>query len=183
VAQALACDFSTSKEPPRTPEGFQPVNPWKSDEFLFRRRNLPHLEVPGATYFVTFRCCSDVVLPAAARDLMMAAIKNCCQTSIDLDAAVVMPDHVHLVFRLLGSNRLSSVMQRLKGRSAREINQLLGTEGRLWMDESFDHVVRNEDELNESVEYIRNNPVKGSLVSKPGEYRWLWVREKGLVKD
>jgi REP element-mobilizing transposase RayT len=33
------------------------------DEFRFRRRNLPHWEIAGATYFVTFRLASS--LPAA----------------------------------------------------------------------------------------------------------------------
>jgi adenine-specific DNA methylase len=36
--------------------GFQPVNPWKSADLSIQRRNLPHLQVPQATYFVTFRC-------------------------------------------------------------------------------------------------------------------------------
>ena len=31
----------------------------------------------------------------------MAAILECDQESIDLDAAVIMPDHAHLIFRLI----------------------------------------------------------------------------------
>jgi REP element-mobilizing transposase RayT len=153
------------------------MDPWKSEELLKRRRNLPHFEVPGATYFVTFRCCSKAALPAEARDLVMEAIRACDKTIIELDAAVVMPDHAHAIFRLINTCTLSQVLQRIKGRSARQINQALKTEGAVWMDESFDHIIRHEAELQEKIEYIRQNPVKRGLASRPEDYRWLFVRE------
>ena len=45
------------------------------------------------------------------------------------------------------------------------------------MDESFDHIVRHEGELQEKIEYIRQNAVKRGLVARPEDYGWLWVRE------
>src|SRR5712692_2944846 len=96
--------------------GFQAIDPWRSEDRVFKRRNLPHLEVPAATYFVTFRCRSKIELPPEARDLVMAAIQGCDRESIDLDAAVVMPDHAHAIFRLIGPHKLSQVLQRIKGR-------------------------------------------------------------------
>ncbi len=57
--------------------GFQPVDPWGSEDVAFTRRNLPHLEVPGATYFVTFRCCSKIALAPEARALVITAIQAC----------------------------------------------------------------------------------------------------------
>lgn len=69
------------------------VDPWKSEDLVLRRRNLPHLEVPGATYFVTFR--SNVLLPAGARDVVLGEILGCEGTCLELIEAVVMPDHVH----------------------------------------------------------------------------------------
>ncbi|HEY6421395.1 MAG TPA: transposase, partial [Candidatus Binataceae bacterium] len=137
------------------PQRFQAIDPWKSEDLVFKRRNLPHLEVPGATYFVTFRCCAKIALPPEARDLVMAAIRACDRTSIDLDAAVVMPNHVHAIFRLIDTHKLGNVLQRIKGRSARQINQVLKTDGAVWMDESFDHIIRHEAELQEKIEYIR----------------------------
>ena len=64
---------------PSTPESgrFEAVDPWQSGNLAVRRRNLPHLEVPGATYFVTFRCRSSADLSAQARVLVMAAIVEC----------------------------------------------------------------------------------------------------------
>jgi REP element-mobilizing transposase RayT len=162
--------------------GFQPVDPWKSEDLTYSRRKLPHLEVPRATYFVTFRCQRGIQLPSRARDLIMAAIEACSGKSIDLDAAVVMPDHAHVIFRLVEPHRLSGVLRQIKGRSARQVNQLLEQNHRLkpvplWMEESFDHIVRHEAELDEKIEYIRQNPVRSGLVTKPEQYRWLLTRK------
>ena len=155
---------------------FQPVDPWKSEDLTYKRRNLPHLEVPGATYFVTFRCQSTIKLIPDVRDLVMTVIQACDRTSIDLDAAVVMPDHTHLIFRLIEPATLGLVIRRIKGRSSRLINQLLKREGPLWIDESFDHIIRHESELAEKIEYIRNNPIKKGLASRSDEYPWLFIR-------
>ena len=76
VAQALACDFPMEpKNPSNTAtSGFQSVDPWKSEDLTYTRRNLPHLEVPGATYFVTFHCRSGVELAAQARDVVIGIV-------------------------------------------------------------------------------------------------------------
>lgn len=155
---------------------FEPIDPWKSEELTFKRRNLPHVEVPGATYFVTFRCKSTAQLSPEARDLVMDAIQACAGLSIDLDAAVIMSDHAHAIFRLIGTHRLSQILKQIKGRSARRINQLQKTEGSLWMDETFDHIVRDGTDLEGKIEYIRQNPVKIGLVSRSADYQWLFVK-------
>ncbi len=60
----------------------------------------------------------------------------------------------------------------LKGSTARECNKLLKRTGAFWQHESYDHVVRNEDELRRIVEYVLNNPVKAGLVEV--EEDWMW---------
>jgi REP element-mobilizing transposase RayT len=156
---------------------FQPLNPWKSAELVVKSRKLPHLTVTGATYFVIFRAHGSFQLPPDARDLVMTAIQAQQQKSIDLDAAVVMPDHVHTILRVLDGYTLSRVFQQIKGRSSRQINELLGRQGRVWQVESFDHIIRHAAELDEKMEYIRQNPAKRGLEQNPGGYRWLFVKE------
>jgi REP element-mobilizing transposase RayT len=133
--------------------GFSEIDPWTSHNVSLRRRNLPHIEAAGATYFVTFR--SKIILPPTARDVVLAEIVSCERKSIDLDAAVVMPDHVHMIFRLLTNENLRDVIRLIKGRSARSINELLMREGHLWIEESFDHVIRYEGELVEKLAYVK----------------------------
>jgi REP element-mobilizing transposase RayT len=107
----------------------------------------------------------------------MAAIQAQRQKSIDLDAAVVMPDHVHTILRVLDGYTLSQVLQRIKGQSSRQINQILQRRGAVWLVESFDHIIRHAAELEEKIEYIRRNPAKQGLEDSPGGYRWLFLKE------
>src|SRR5260370_28421045 len=88
-----------------------------------RRRNLPHLEAPGATYFVTFRCRKGLELPPDARDIVMTILSVRLANRIDLDAAVVMPDHVHVIFRIVDDSTLGSILRRMKGGSSVQLNR------------------------------------------------------------
>jgi len=96
-----------------------------------------------------------------------------------------MPDHVHLLFTALRDHAgwtfaLPEILKAIKGTSARSINRLSGRIGPVWQDESFDHVLRGNESLVETMEYIRQNPVRRGLVSKPEDYQWLWI-EPGLL--
>lgn len=157
--------------------GFQAINPFLHPDSTLRRRNLPHLQAPRATYFVTFRCRKSLTLTPEARDVVMASIAGCDGPLIDLDAAVVMPDHVHIIFRIARQMSLGSVLRRIKGPSALKLNRMAHRSDAVWMDESFDHVIRHETEWRDKLEYIRNNPVKRGLIREPQQYRWLFVRK------
>jgi hypothetical protein len=68
-------------------------------------------------------------------------------------------------------------MDAIKGASAHKINRLLRRTGKVWQTESFDHVLRSAEKLDEKIQYILDNRVRGGLVSRWKEYRWLWHRE------
>ena len=106
---------------------------------------------------------------------MMASVRYWDGERIDLDAAVVMPDHVHLVFRMRGGASLSDQMHGIKGFAAKEINRMSGHSGAIWVRESFDHIIRHEDEWAEKIEYVRQNPIKRGLAKEPADYRWLYL--------
>ena len=72
---------------------------------------------------------------------------------------------------------LPDILKSLKGASARAVNKVLGASGPVWQEESFDHVLRSEDSLEEKREYIRQNPVRRGLVKRPEDYPWLWVEK------
>jgi REP element-mobilizing transposase RayT len=89
----------------------------------------------------------------------------------DLEAYVIMPNHVHLL--ILPHASPSRLMQTLKGYTAREDNKLLGRTGQhFWQGESYDHWVRDAAEAERIRAYIENNPVKAGLAANPEEYRW-----------
>ena len=160
--------------------GFQPVNPWKSPDPITQKRNLPHLQASEATYFVTFRCWKGIILPKAARELTLSAVRYWDGKRMDLDGAVVMPDHAHAMFRVIGASTLSDLMHSIKSFSSNQINRHLGWKGQLWLDESFDHVIRHGLEWEEKLEYIRQNPVKNNLAASPEDYPWLYVKSHSL---
>jgi len=143
------------------------------------RRNLPHIQEEGKTFFVTFCTKNNQVLDSGARSVVL----DCCRYIHDrtavLHGVVVMPDHVHLILTPLSDQngqawRLEKILQGIKGISARKVNLLLHREGPLWLGESFDHMLRTEESAEAKVEYIAHNPVRKGLAKTPEEYPWLW---------
>jgi REP element-mobilizing transposase RayT len=103
-------------------------------------------------------------------------------TKIQVHAAVVMPEHAHLICSFLvrpdgNSHAMAEVMQSIKGFSAHEVNRTLQRHGSVWQDESFDHIIRNDEGLNKKVEYLKQNPVRRRLVARPELYPWLWAED------
>jgi hypothetical protein len=100
----------------------------------------------------------------------------------DLLAFVVMPSHIHWVFWPVESWVLSlgdTARQRtprerinhsLNSFTANGCNRLLGRTGPFWQHESYDHWVRDADELERIIQYVEGNPVKAALVTAP----WEW---------
>ena len=67
-------------------------------------------------------------------------------------------------------------MHSLKGHTAREGNRLLGRAGAFWEHESYDHYVRNEDELERIILYVLENPLKAGLVADWQRWPWSYCR-------
>ena len=87
------------------------------------------------------------------------------QREIKLICYTIMPNHVHVLFHSLeGARSLDKIMQSIKGYSALEANKIIQKVGKFWQAESYDHIVRNEDELYRIINYILMNPVKAKLV-------------------
>ena len=53
---------------------------------------------------------------------------------------------------------------------------MLRRTGAFWQSESYDHWVRDDDELLRIIDYIENNPVKAGLAALPEDYRWSSAR-------
>ncbi len=65
------------------------------------RRNLPHLQADDKTQFVTFATFKRWQLPDSVRGLILKHCLHDHGIKIQMHGAVVMPDHVHLVFTQL----------------------------------------------------------------------------------
>jgi putative transposase len=89
----------------------------------------------------------------------------------ELHNYVVMSNHVHLL--ITPHVTISKLMQSLKRFTAREANLVLGFTGcPFWQDESYDRLVRNEQEFKRIASYIEMNPVRAGLAASPEAFQW-----------
>ena len=100
----------------------------------------------------------------------------------EMDSFCIMSNHVHIVFTPLQKDdgtyhALSGIMHSLKRYTALEANRLLGRNGGFWQEESFDHVVRNGEELQRIRHYVLNNPVKAGLAQKWQDWPWTYAKD------
>lgn len=79
-----------------------------------------------------------------------------------LIAWCIMPNHVHVVFRLLPGTELAVVMGSWKSFTARMANRILGRAGAFWQREYYDRLIRN-DEFERAVRYVLTNPERAGL--------------------
>jgi REP element-mobilizing transposase RayT len=78
-----------------------------------------------------------------------------------------MPHPVHAA--LLPQTSLPVITRWLKGSTARQANPIPGRTGEPFrQDESIDHLVRNETELERTVGYVEHNPVSALLPRRAG---------------
>lgn len=202
----------------------------------FYRKNLPHIQPPGAILFVTFRLADSLprhlirqlleereavekqiaALPTtqqqaeryrahkkqfakwdryldhadsgpmwlketAVAQLVTNSLHHLDGKQYDLDSYSVMSNHVHLLIQPLQQENgryhaIARIMHSLKGYTATEANKILGRNGRFWQEESYDHIVRDEAELNRIRQYILYNPVKVGLVENPEDWPWSYSK-------
>lgn len=92
-----------------------------------------------------------------------------------LDAAVLMPDHLHVVFALK-TGSLPQLMHSLKSYTAKQVKAILARECAVWQEQYYDHAVRTSENLIEVVLYMLNNPVRAGLVADFHDYPFWWCR-------
>ena len=194
----------------------------------YYKRRLPHIQIAGATYFITFRLVNSLptaVLNKLAEEkqkinklsvdqketayqawfakyddyldktlhgnpyLKNEQIANMIAESIqfrdgktyDLISYCIMPNHAHLVFtpfeKLPGIYfGLTEILHSLKRYTARESNKILQKRGAFWQDESYDHFIRDDTELERIVKYVLYNPVKADLVREQTDWKWSYSK-------
>ena len=100
--------------------------------------------------------------PKAAM-IVAEALRHFDSQRYHLDAFVIMPNHVHALVQPLLGHSLKEILRSWKSYSARQINKTLGRSGSVWMEESFDRIVRDWNALVKCRDYIARNPEKAHL--------------------
>jgi len=134
----------------------------------------------------------DVLLDSCAHGptwLKQPEIAQIVQSSIhfldqkiyDLDTYTIMSNHVHLIVTPLEDENgvtiaLQRIMYSLKRFTATKANKILQRHGRFWQHESYDHIVRDEAELQRIRRYILLNSVKTGLVENERDWPYSWAK-------
>ena len=147
------------------------------DNIKITRRRLPHWQMKGSIYYVTFRTYK-ITLSREERNCVLNHIIKGNKVFYILIATVVMPDHTHLLLTPSEGYSLSQIMKGIKGVSARKVNQMRNTIGTVWQDESYDRIIRDQKELDEKIHYMAKNPVKNGFTDDVWNYHsWYFNRE------
>jgi putative transposase len=144
--------------------------------------------IPGGTYFftlVTYDRLPILVTPEA-RDILRTAWNNVQKRyPFSTIALCILPDHLHCIWSLPEdeanySLRWSEIKRqfsreystRVGSIADRTISRLKRREAAIWQRRFWVHLVCNEDDLRNHIDYIHYNPMKHGLVRSVSEWKW-----------
>lgn len=100
--------------------------------------------------------------------------------NVELDRCIIMPNHLHGIIEIakninnrathrvaptIQKNSIGSIIGQFKSVTTKRIHKN-GLTNFKWQRNYYEHVIRNEKELNSLREYIQNNPIKWALDKK-----------------
>jgi putative transposase len=149
------------------------------------------LFIPGGTYFFTVNLQNrrKAILIEQIDDLRASWREVELRRSFETIAAVVLPDHMHFVWRLPPEDQdFSTRIRLLKSSFTRRQSERLKSRARkgernIWQSRFWEHAIRNAKDLDAHINYIHFNPVKHGYASNPDEWPYStwrsWKRELG----
>ena len=142
----------------------------------------------GHLHFVTCSCYhrQHWLDSARRRDLFLRILEECRQRyRFVVVGYVVMPEHFHLLIGEPEKGTVSTVMQVVKQRFARQVlKKRKGKQAELWAEEKpavwqrrfYDFNVWTGCKPAEKLRYMHQNPVKEGLVLEPDQWEWSSFR-------
>ena len=133
---------------------------------------------PGATYFftvVTYHRTSWFDCEENVSVLREAFRRNMEKRPFRMDAVVVLPDHLHCLWQLpQGDSDFSGRWREIKKRVSRQLDSRtnLRNERLVWQKRFWEHLIRDEKDWRNHMDYIHYNPVKHGLVKRPADWPW-----------
>jgi putative transposase len=132
----------------------------------------------GGTYFftvVTFERKPIFTNEDRVEVLRQAFRKVIATRPFQIDAMVILPEHLHCIWRMPeGDADYSSRWREIKKRVSRQISTTTNArnERMVWQRRFWEHTIRDEEDWRKHVDYIHFNPVKHGLAVSPGEWPW-----------
>jgi putative transposase len=144
--------------------------------------NLRRYYTPGQTYFVTIVTYDHLRILIQNGELFRTALdETITEHNAELSAWAVLPDHVHLIL-MPSQDDLSRIIHKLKTRFTARLRSLKGKRnGRIWQNRFWDHIIRDQKDMNKHIDYIHYNPIKHGLSQAPFTYKYSSAPE--FLKD
>lgn len=144
--------------------------------------------IPGACYFFTVNVLDrNSTLLTDHIDVLKGSIRHVKQRHpFRIDAMVVLPEHLHAMWTLPDgdadfSNRwrlIKSAFSRALPKDEHSVasRQSKGERG-IWQRRFWEHVIRDEDDFANHVDYIHFNPVKHGHVNRPVDWPYSSIHK------
>jgi len=137
-------------------------------------RNVRRYFVPDSIVFITSIANGRKPLfnEKINQEIFYATIINTHEIhQFKLLAQVLLPDHFHWLLKIEESD-FSKILKTVKGNFTRNFKNQNNISGslNLWQARYWDHIIRNEKDLINHLEYIHWNPVKHGYVKGPMEW-------------
>jgi len=147
----------------RVPNSVLPQAERNEKPDTFRMKTLRRYKIENADYFI-------VVVTHNRRDILLRDIDLfwACWKSVKPYAWVIMPDHFHVMISTRDTN-ISTLMHNFKITYSRNFRNKFGP-GRVWQNRFWDHIIRDQQDLNNHLNYIHYNPAKHGMVTDPFLY-------------
>ena len=127
-------------------------------------RNVRRFDPEGRPVFITQVCRDRAPMLRGLEALVLSVMHELRRESgYRVYAHVILPDHMHLLVG--GGHGFSRFMQSLKLRVVRRAGR-----GRFWQDRFLDHVIRDEVDLRNHLDYLYYNPVRHRYAATPEEH-------------
>lgn len=153
--------------------------------FSIWRGRLPHWRADNVVYYVTFRHSRP--LKEEEQFSLFRQIMRCQQKGLDLVIVCVLPEKTELMFKMTNEKELSDVIEKAKTKAGKEIVKKSGERFPPFYSESYDHIIRDDNEFEEFWQSILGSSVEAELVEDPSDYPYLYVPfqpsdESGMVQ-
>jgi len=100
---------------------------------------------------------------------------------IKLFCFVLMPDHIHTVFRLTGDKDLSEVVSNFKISIVNQLQCKIES-SKFWQQGFFDHRIRENERFMQIIYYCYNNPYRADIIDTKEHYPF-WHCQFGIQKE
>lgn len=146
--------------------------------FKMWRGRLPHWRADDVCYYATFRHRRP--LDEAERNQLFRRLLRPEGKKWDLIILCILPEVTEIIFRVMERSdgvpyELSEIIEAAKRKAGNTIIKNTGEKYPPFYTESYDRIIRDEQEFDSTWETIFESPVTAELVESAEEYEHLWV--------